>query len=128
MTNQEKQDWEKEFDEKVNELRNAEIVEITNRVGQSAVVYFGYRVRKENELFKIVDFGNIKSFIRQAIQQAREEERERILKDINNIWDKYHINNYEDDGFRDSKDEVIEKFMSALKEQISYFTAKLKEE
>lgn len=63
---------------------------------------------------------NLVAIVCEEIKKAVEAERERIKTDINNIWKKHHINNTEDDGFRDSENTVINKFVSALKEQMVY--------
>ena len=63
----------------------------------------------------------IEQLKRETEQRGREAEKERIFKSINEIWSKYHINNIKDNGFRDSKYVVIEKFVGALKEQIAFF-------
>lgn len=65
---------------------------------------------------------NVRKVIASERADERREEKERIKTDLDNIWNQYHVNNDRDDGFRDSKDTVIEKFYSALKEQIDYFS------
>lgn len=62
--------WEKDFDKYVNELRID--------LGTEKIYYFGYKHKKDNEFHVVVDWGNIKSFIRQAIQTEVTRERERI--------------------------------------------------
>jgi hypothetical protein len=54
---------EKLFDDRVKKLNNSEIKE-----GESSVSYFGYRVKVGNEVFTVIDFGNIKSHISQQNQ------------------------------------------------------------
>lgn len=59
----------------------------------------------------------VKTFLASELAHQREE----MVKAVEQIWSKYHINNFTDDGFRDSAEVVVEKFMAALKGQIDYF-------
>lgn len=65
---------EAKFDEKVKELKDL----FPNEGQESKIVDFGYKVRKNNEFFSVVDWGNIKSFIYSALDKAVQAERERI--------------------------------------------------
>ena len=56
---------EKRFDERVNELRRD--------MGTGKIYKFGYKIKMEDELFVIVDWGNIKQHL--ADELARERER-----------------------------------------------------
>lgn len=46
---------------------------------------FGYKVRRGNEIFTVVDWGNIWNFIEKAISQSKEELVEEIKKQVENF-------------------------------------------
>lgn len=69
--------WENEFDNYVNELRRDRG---PDEEGKQATYYFGYKGIIGNELFNVVDFGNIKTFIKSLLHQQRKEIKERIGK------------------------------------------------
>lgn len=76
------EDGLKEFDEKVAELKNATIyLELGD---ESQNVEFGYRVKRGNETFKVVDFGNIKSFLTTFAEKIREGVVEEVEKPPSN--------------------------------------------
>lgn len=69
-------DIDKQFDEKVNEIRYDDI----NVTKESPVREFGYKVLRDDEVFTITDFGNIKKFIHLIYDQAKAEQREEDAK------------------------------------------------
>lgn len=52
---------------------------------ESPVSYFGYKVRKGREIFTIVDWGNIKEFIRTTIASEVDKERVKVIEEIEKI-------------------------------------------
>ena len=56
--------WEEEFDERRFELKNSE----------GKIVEFGYKCLVGNEWFTITDWGNIKSFISNLLEEREKEE------------------------------------------------------
>ena len=54
------QDIEKEFNEKVSELRKD--------LGSEKIYYFGYKDRRGDELYVVVDWGNVKAFLRSTLK------------------------------------------------------------
>src|SRR3990167_7862997 len=56
-----------EFDKKVRELKNPD--NAFSADGDTGTYDFGYRTVRGSEIFTVVDFGNIKSFIRQALAE-----------------------------------------------------------
>lgn len=65
-----KQQLSAEFDKKFNELRNLDKFNIAN---ESKLVEFGFKVKRGDEIFSIVDFGNIKSFFFSQIDKILDE-------------------------------------------------------
>ncbi len=63
-------EWEEEFDKKVKELKNQKPAHLR----ESEPVEFGYTVDRDDEIFRVVDFGNIKRFISSLLKTARQEE------------------------------------------------------
>ena len=73
----------KEFDEKVNELKNAPIQHKSDEIeGVSKMVEFGYKVEDSGSIYKIVDFENIKSFLRTFAEKIYKEAREEVIGEI----------------------------------------------
>jgi hypothetical protein len=69
-TGKQTETWEKEFDEKVNELRRM----MPEGIGETKIVDFGYKLSRDGEeVFTVTDFGNIKVFIRTLLKEARKE-------------------------------------------------------
>lgn len=58
-------DIEREFDKRVNNLRRDD--------GSEKVLSFGYKVKRDDELFTITDWGNIKAYYRPKIKKLLEE-------------------------------------------------------
>ena len=58
------EDWEKRFDEKVNEIRRYIPFEDDD---ENTVFEFGYKVRRNDEFFTITDWGNIKNTIKSLL-------------------------------------------------------------
>ena len=69
-------DWVSNFRKKRDELRSIYIED----TGESEVVEFGYKVRREDELFVVVDWGNIEQFIAKQIAQAKRTGYSEALK------------------------------------------------
>lgn len=78
-----------------------------------------------DEVLDAISTSNPKNFtrIREALSTAYTAGEKSVKDDLDEIWSKYHVNNLEDDGFRDSKDEVIDKFYAGMREQVEYFKA-----
>lgn len=108
LTNQEPMDWEREFDEKVNELRQD--------LGSEEVHEFGYKYRQGDEIFAVTDWGNVKAFISKWLQQEREKERERI---IDLLWVSHVDEINEEDGGKYHTSEEGVAHNSALDDVIS---------
>lgn len=68
-----------EFDEKVSELKNAELVG-----DESEIKEFGQRVMCScgGLCWKIVDFGNIKSFLLQSLSSIRQEALKEVMNGL----------------------------------------------
>ena len=68
-----KEEWEKEFDQKISELK---------RDGGTEEIYeFGYRtITTQNEIYTIPDWGNVKSFIRTLLSSQKEQFATQIIK------------------------------------------------
>ena len=62
-----KEEAVKLFDEKYWELKNADDFQEN---GESGIYEFGYKVKIENEIFTITDWGNIKKFIKLVWDEA----------------------------------------------------------
>lgn len=83
MTKQTETSWEVTFDEKVKELHNQR----PELYRESKPVAFGYSIDRDTEVFRIVDFGNIKNFISTELQKAREEgKKEQMMSEGSNGW------------------------------------------
>lgn len=121
-SNKENKTWEERFDEKVTELKYAEI--ISNL--ESDRVCFGYRVQRGNELFKIVDFGNIKSFISQELQRQRKEIRDNILKIIQDSKPTFFVNDKNKDIEIPTDELLYEQKAEICTNVEMYFYQKLK--
>lgn len=66
---------EERFNKKILELNTDDF----NTDGETSVKYFGYKIKDKNGyVWKVVDFGNILSFIKSEIELAVVNERERI--------------------------------------------------
>ena len=101
MTNKEK--WEKEFDEKVNELRQ----DIEGKI-----VYFGYKVTIGNEKFTVTDWGNIKKFISQLLEEKKEKTIEECVEELRGgCWPKG------ENEYCDGWQECLEQLKNLLKKE-----------
>lgn len=69
------QEWEKDWDKKVNELRNADFK-------SEKPVDFGYRYTNavSDEIYSATDWGHIKSFISNLLLKQKEQYRKEIEK------------------------------------------------
>jgi len=74
--------WEEEFDNKIKELKDQRPA----LYKESEPVEFGYSVDMDEYLFRVVDFGNIKNFIRNLIQSERKEVIGKHNAHILNEW------------------------------------------
>jgi len=69
-TNKEREEWEEEFNEKMNVLRRD--------MGTKKVYDFGYKTQRGKELFTVTNWGNIKDFIRTILTRERRAVAEEI--------------------------------------------------
>jgi hypothetical protein len=68
-----KTDWEKRWSGKLKELdKLSEQLYNKNDFAESDVVEFGFKVLSKDEIFTVVDFGNIKKFIQKELDRQRE--------------------------------------------------------
>lgn len=93
--------WMEEFDEKVKELKDQH----PGHLKESEPVYFGYTVDRDDEIFRVVDFGNIKSFIAETREEARLDEKDRITKIIGSIITTFPEDDF-DNGLSRMKSDV----------------------
>lgn len=62
-------DWEIKFDKKVKELDSI----LPDKNNDSPVFEFGYQINKEDWIYTVPDWGNIKSFIHKTIEEVIDE-------------------------------------------------------
>ncbi len=101
--------WEKRFDEKRNELRN--IPPLGDGV-DSEIVEFGYKTQRGNELFSVVDWGNIKAFIASEIATAYNQGKEEVVKAIDE--EKRQVQMFLDEAVKEKDDVAASKYRLCL--------------
>lgn len=92
-----KERWEKDWDAKVKELKDQR----PSLYKIAPVVEFGYSVDRDDELFRVVDFGNIKKFIHTIEQKAEQ----RAKAELNESFREY-IKGLKKDWLSDLKQKI----------------------
>lgn len=108
MTNPYKEIDEK-FDEKVKELSNPFYLD--NADGDTAD--FGYKTLRDNEIFTITDWGNVKKFLHEAIASAKEEGRREALEKLGEL--KGRVHSFFGEEYREGWNNAITDARKAIK-------------
>jgi hypothetical protein len=113
---------EEKFDNKVNEIKQYQPFENDD---ENTVFEFGYKVRRGNEHFKIIDFGNLKQFRKQEYISIIKGEMERlglVKKKLN-----HHTCVGEANGYNEPCGEcvIITSYNQAISDQISHLQSEL---
>lgn len=121
FTTEGQEEWEKEFDEKVPRLDREEIKKELSKgsVYDGKTYEFGYKYISGDEIFTVVDWGNIRTFISAQRQRAAEEamrkERERCLECLGDSEPSFNNDEYEIgwrafwDGYKFALNEIRDK-------------------
>ena len=72
-----KQHLIQEFDKYVKELKQ---LDYPYRDGDTETVYFGYKTNRNNEIFTVTDWGNVRKFVEKVYASAKREVIEEVLK------------------------------------------------
>lgn len=83
-----------EFDKYVKELKQ---LDYPYRDGDTETVYFGYKTNRNNEIFTVTDWGNVRKFVEKVYTSAKQEVIEEVEKKIEKLYS----------GFEDNKPVVF---------------------
>lgn len=87
MSNPDKRWWQDKFNGKVKDLKALDIKYWHENEGESDVVDFGYKIQRGNELYTVVDFGNLCKFI----AEVEEETVRRCVAKVESMRSKHEI-------------------------------------
>lgn len=107
------EEWESAFDMKVIELKSQR----PKHLKECEPVEFGYSIDMDDSLFRVVDFGNIKKFIRSLLSAERKKNMKEFIaiqKKYDDIVEEY-MQPYVDKKLEDERNRIV-KIGENLKE------------